>query len=202
MVQTDQILLQIVIPSTGNNYHLFRGGKDESGKTSGNKKNHVWQMLSDLIKRNGILVERTPHHVGMKINKMEAEYRKTNDWINQTGQGIIDEGGNITDAINKRCSYFYLLEPIMVDRPGTNPLVVKEAGIYEDEVGDMDSGLSTSHQLAGGGASIALVDESPVSIFRWKMNLLPLHLVVPIIAEKGQLVFSQRWQEEVVSWSL
>ncbi len=65
----------------------------------------------------------------MKINKMEAEYKKTNDWVNQTGQGIIDEGGDITDVVNKRCSFFYLLEPIMADRPGTNPLLISEAGI-------------------------------------------------------------------------
>jgi hypothetical protein len=31
---------------------------------------------------------------------MEAEYRKMNDWINRTGQGIIDEGGDITNAVN------------------------------------------------------------------------------------------------------
>jgi hypothetical protein len=93
---------------------------------------------------------------------MEAEYRKTNDWINQTGQGIIDEGGDITDVVNKRCSYFYLLEPIMADRPGTNPMVVNETGIYDDEAGDIESGSSTSDQLAGGDVSIALVDQSPV----------------------------------------
>jgi hypothetical protein len=149
--------------TTGNNYHLFRGGKDDGGKTSGNKKNMVWQMLSEEIKKKGIIVERTAHHVGMKINKMEAEYRKTNDWINQTGQGIIDEGGDITDIVNKRCSYFYLLEPIMADRPGTNPLMVSEAGIDNGtEVDDGDTISSTSIQLAGGDKSIALVDESPV----------------------------------------
>ncbi len=149
--------------TTGNNYHLFHGGKDDGGKTSGNKKNMVWQMLSEEIKKKGIIVEQTAHHVGMKINKMEAEYRKTNDWINQTGQGIIDEGGDITNIVNKRCSYFYLLEPIMADRPGTNPLMVSEAGIDNGtEVDDVDTISSTSIQLAGGDKSIALVDELPV----------------------------------------
>jgi hypothetical protein len=35
-----------------------------------------------------------------------------NDWINQTGQGIIDEGGDITDAVNKWRSFYYTLERI------------------------------------------------------------------------------------------
>jgi hypothetical protein len=58
----------------GMNYHLFCGGKDENGKTGGNKKSSVWQQLSDEIKKQGIIVERSPHHVGMKINKMEGEF--------------------------------------------------------------------------------------------------------------------------------
>jgi hypothetical protein len=86
-----------------------------------------------------------------------------NDWINQTGEGIFNEGGDLTDAINKRCSYFYLLEPIMADWPGTNPLVVSKTGIDNDnEVDETDTILSTSNQIAGGDGSIKLVDESPV----------------------------------------
>jgi hypothetical protein len=77
----------------GINYHLFRGGKDRNGKTSGNKKSSVWQYLSDEIKKQGIIVERSLHHVGIKINKMEGEFWKTHDWVMQTGQGILDEGG-------------------------------------------------------------------------------------------------------------
>ncbi len=133
----------------------------------------------------------------MRITKMEAEYRKTNDWINQTGQGIIDEGGDITDAVNKRCSYFYLLQPIMADRPGTNPMVVKETGIYDDEAGDIESGSSTSDQLPEVTCRLHWWTSHQLSMFMSQMNLLPMHLVVPV-AEKGQLVCSQRWQEEAV----
>jgi hypothetical protein len=101
--------------TTGDNYHKFRGGRDSNGKVSTSKNNAVWQQLSEEIKKKGIAVERTAHHVGMKINKMEAEYRKCNNWVNQTGQGILDEGGDITDDVNKHCSFFYTLEPIMRD---------------------------------------------------------------------------------------
>jgi hypothetical protein len=76
-------------------------------------KNAIWQQLSEEIKKNRITAERTAHRAGMKIDKMEAEYQKCNDWVNQTGHRILDEGGDITDAMNKRCSFFYTLEPIM-----------------------------------------------------------------------------------------
>ncbi len=42
---------------TGNNYHFFCGSKDEGGKTSGNKNNMILQMLSDEIRKKGIIVE-------------------------------------------------------------------------------------------------------------------------------------------------
>jgi hypothetical protein len=61
----------------GNNYHLFRGGKNVNGKTGGLKKSTVRQKLSEEIKKQGIIVERTPHHVGMKKKKMEEEYKNT-----------------------------------------------------------------------------------------------------------------------------
>jgi hypothetical protein len=39
----------------------------------------ILQMLSDEIRKKGIIVEGTAHHVGIKMNKMKAEYRKAND---------------------------------------------------------------------------------------------------------------------------
>lgn len=35
------------------------------------------RQLSEEIKKQGIVVERTTHHLRMKINKMEAEYKRT-----------------------------------------------------------------------------------------------------------------------------
>ncbi len=60
-------------------------------------------------------MERGAPHVGMKINKMEGELRKTYDWIKQTGQGILDEGGDVQDIVLKKCLYFCVLESVMVD---------------------------------------------------------------------------------------
>jgi hypothetical protein len=119
--------------------------------------------LSEEIKKKGIINERTAHHVGRKVNKMEAEYRKCNDWVNQTGQGFLDEGRDITDARNKCCSFFYTLEPMMQNRPGTNPLILSGIGVgdeaEEPEGNDDDS--STTEQLHGTDISVMVVDDSP-----------------------------------------
>ncbi len=49
--------------------------------------------LSDEMQ--GIIVHRTFHHVRMNINKMEGAYKKASDWVNQIGQGELDEEGDI-----------------------------------------------------------------------------------------------------------
>ncbi len=41
------------------------------------------------IKTQGIIVEQTMHHVEMKINKMEAEYKKTVTGYNRLGRGLL-----------------------------------------------------------------------------------------------------------------
>ncbi len=50
-----------------------------------------------------------------------------------TGQVILDEGGNIEDVVMKKCPYYYLLEPIMADCPGTNPILVADIGVQGED---------------------------------------------------------------------
>ncbi len=63
-------------------------------------------MLSQLIKDKGILVERLVVSVGSKIIRMEAMYKDASDWLLQAGQGVLAEGGDVTDAVKKRCPFF------------------------------------------------------------------------------------------------
>jgi hypothetical protein len=88
--------------STEGNYSKYRGGKDQTGKT----KETYWQMLSQLIKEKGNLVERSAVSVGSKIIRMEAMYKEASDWLAQTDQGVLAEGGDVTDAVKKRCPFF------------------------------------------------------------------------------------------------
>ena len=108
--------------TTEGNYSKYRGGKDQTGKT----KEAYWQMLSQLIKDKGILVERSAVSVGSKIIRMEAMYKEASDWLSQTGQGVLAEGGDVTDAVKKRCPFFYIIDPIMCDRASIKPLALSE----------------------------------------------------------------------------
>jgi hypothetical protein len=90
------------------NYSKYWGGKDQTGKT----KFTFWQMLSQLIKEKGILVERSAVSVGSKIIRMEAMYKEASDWLAQTGQGVLAEGGDVTDAVKKGVLSFTLLTPL------------------------------------------------------------------------------------------
>ena len=69
-------------------------------------------MLSQLIKEKGILVERSAVSVGSKIIRMEAMYKDAADWLAQTGQGVLAEGGDVTDAVKKGVLSFTLLTPL------------------------------------------------------------------------------------------
>jgi hypothetical protein len=108
--------------TTGNNYILYRGGKTESGKAVSTTKKQVWQELAELIKKQGITVEQTAAQIGMKICKIEADYRKANDWLQNTGAGVLEDGGTIEEGNTKRCKYFSLLDAVMSSRPVINPL--------------------------------------------------------------------------------
>jgi hypothetical protein len=59
-----------------------------------------------------------------KMNKMSEEYKKASNMINLTGQGILDEGADIMDIVMKQLPFYYLLEHIMADHTGINPLFI------------------------------------------------------------------------------
>jgi hypothetical protein len=101
----------------------------------------------------------------MKINK-------TYDWVKQTGQGILDEGGDIQDIVLKKCPYYYMLEAVMANCPGMDPLDLFQAGLMEYDGhhehnnianGNSDkdtAGTSTSAQFER-EESVQVVDKSP-----------------------------------------
>ena len=84
-------------------------------------------MLSDKILKSGITVPRNAKSVGAKIARMEGEYKKAFDFVNNTGQGLKDEGKDITDTVKKMCPYYYDLDPIMGTRASTKPLELFES---------------------------------------------------------------------------
>jgi hypothetical protein len=58
---------------------------------------------------------------------MEAEYGKAVNFITDTGQGLMDEGKDITEYVKKLCLYYYELDPILASRASTKPLSMFES---------------------------------------------------------------------------
>ena len=130
---------------------MYREGKNISGKTTAMKKEQTWKMLSERITKSGITVSRNDKSVGAKISRMLGEYKKTFNFVNNTGKGLMEDGQDITDIMKKMCPYFYVLDPIMGSRASTLPL-----GLFESEgdatkigeAGDQDHLLAQSDSVS------------------------------------------------------
>jgi len=117
---------------------MYRGGRISNGKTGMAKKEQIWKMLSEKIAEAGITVARNEKSVGAKIARMEGEYKKAFDFVSNTGQGLMDDGEDITETVKKMCPYFYDLDPIMGTRASTRPLELFESEADVDFVADLD----------------------------------------------------------------
>jgi hypothetical protein len=126
--------------TTGDNWCVYGGGKKGNGKTTTTKKEQTWKMLSQRIAATGITVSRNAKAVGAKIAQMEGEYKNAFDFVTNTGQGLMNEGKDITEIVKKMCPYFYELDPIMGSRASTHPLeLFDSAGIADDVSSDSDA---------------------------------------------------------------
>jgi hypothetical protein len=95
------------------NYARCRGKNN-----GGTKKAHYHKLLSHLIKQAGCRQERTPEMVKSKIQGIEKKFYKTQDFIQNTGQGILKDYGkeSLKDVVIKQFKYYYDLERIFSDR--------------------------------------------------------------------------------------
>jgi hypothetical protein len=58
---------------------------------------------------------------------MEAEYKRTNNFVMNTGHSLLEEGKDITKCIKKLCPYYYVLHPVMADCASTKPIASFES---------------------------------------------------------------------------
>jgi hypothetical protein len=100
------------------------------------KKEQTWKMLSERIAQAGITVSRNAKSVGAKTSRTEGEYKKAFDFVNNTGQGLMENGQDITDINKKMCPYFYELDPIMGSKVSTCTLDFFESEGNATELGD------------------------------------------------------------------
>jgi hypothetical protein len=120
----------------GNNYSRYRGGEGQSGET----KQTLAGEVSQAIRDSGVMTARMPKDVMSKSLALEASFRATSDWLNNTGQGVQNET-DLRAAILQKCPTFYELQPIMDDSPSTHPLLLNtQSGFsYSDRESDCSS---------------------------------------------------------------
>ncbi len=72
-------------------------------------------MISDIIKKAGIKIERSRNAVWAKINEIESAYHHANDWINNTGAGVECEV-TLQNYVKTLCPYYYDVQEVFSDR--------------------------------------------------------------------------------------
>ncbi|ETL81575.1 hypothetical protein L917_18111 [Phytophthora nicotianae] len=113
--------------TTQGNYDKWRGSDRTNGKT---KEALLKEIVADLHKAK--LLHRDTAGVREKINQLETGFRKVEDFLACTGQGITNET-SLRAEILRRCAYYYELKDVMTDRPSARPEMtsdeIKERGI-------------------------------------------------------------------------
>jgi hypothetical protein len=56
-----------------------------------------------------------------------AEYKKAFDFVTNTGQGLMEDGQDITEIVKKMCPCCYELDPIMGNTASTYPVELFES---------------------------------------------------------------------------
>jgi len=126
-VTSERVLINYM--TDGDNYKNYRG-KDANGLP---KKYHCQIIASKCT--NLTLSERDHAGVFSKWTAMEDCWRTTNDWVNNTGVGVLADKGHDTfeACVLKRCPFYRDIEEIMIDRAGSNPAVTNNDLFNSDE---------------------------------------------------------------------
>ena len=64
---------------------------------------------------------------------MDDQYQTATDWIEQIGQGVLEEGDDIKTWVTKLCPFYYLINEVMWDQASECPLALSQMLDSEDE---------------------------------------------------------------------
>ena len=130
--------------TTEDNYSSYCGG---DSNTSGTSKATYHSKIAAMIEdETGI--ETNKDQVKGKIEKLEADFKKAVDWQANTGQGLDFEGKIRPYIENSLCRHYFLLEPIMKNRPNIRPPVQFDGNTLEIE-SDSDDDSFQAHSFSG-----------------------------------------------------
>ena len=131
--------------TTGSNWLKYKG-KNNNGKS----KMQYAKIIASLINKAKVKEFRTGDQVRVKIDAIEKAYKDADKWVNNTGAGVkAKDESEFEDYVrNKKCSYYFELEPIFRDHASINPPMTsddleidlsyekEDADSYEDDDDD------------------------------------------------------------------
>ena len=124
--------------TTEGNWDVYCGGKGVYGHT----KVSYCSELSLLINNTPGASKRTGEDVRKKIDDILVRFNKATDFLNATGQGILNNNLGCHEekelkikeyVKDKLLSVYYELESVMRSRPKTKALATNESNDLEDE---------------------------------------------------------------------
>ena len=136
------------------NYSKYKG-KDNEGK----KKKQFAEELARKMREETTSTQRTWKQVQTKIDAMATRWREVHDWTQKTGTGLeeADKANGtqtLRQAVEKMCSYYYKLEPILWDRASTKPRATNYGLNFEDSSDDDEGGEKEDDDDEAGVQSI------------------------------------------------
>lgn len=126
------------------NYRLWRGDT-----VTGLTKTVRSKIYSQRIKERGILKEREPDAIRAFISRMEGSWRETNDWANNTGDGVLESQGKVTfdQILVKKCPWYFDIYDVMVDCASSSPIFNSDTAFGSGDEEDNDTSLIDPEDL-------------------------------------------------------
>ena len=157
------------------NANLYFGAKDTSKSSSfqtedGETKRGLCNKIARLIEEQ-TKSKRSTSAVRAKIADIFQLYKETSDWISQTGQGVKENEGEerFLEVVQKRCKFYWQLEPVMQDRHSIKPPFNSD---MPDDVSFDDSKKSDDNDTDDGDDSDHISQGSSTDPSRRKLRLI------------------------------
>ncbi|KAE8226420.1 hypothetical protein CF326_g7705 [Tilletia indica] len=129
--------------SDANNYARLKGA-------NGSKRVDCTKEISELIKAAKTKAERSPDSVSDKIRQVVKQFAAAEEFLNATGQGILDAAADKDDPAHyereekyvmekayKICPFYEALSPVLKDRAGTRSKFSHGTGDGADRAAEM-----------------------------------------------------------------
>lgn len=146
------------------NYDQWKNG------TGGTSKKDIAKELSALIKKEGVVVERTYKHVLDKIGNLEKSFKQAHNYATkETGAGVdLEQNPNTTfeALVEEVFPYYFELLPLMGGRASTKPHATSEdlsSDECEEEEGDDDDALEVEEIEQTPVSHVAEIEQTPIN---------------------------------------